>query len=82
MQNRFLHSLELSVVCPAACRVDEPTSDTRDEQLVINRKLHDVVQLLVPGIQHVVELFGLRHRPREAVKHEPKLHEEMKCQQR
>lgn len=59
--------LELLVVCPARCGVDEATGDTGDEELVGNHELDGRVDLLLATLQHFVELLGLNDGTREAI---------------
>ena len=54
----------------AACRVNETSSYTRDEEGVIDLELNDMVQVLLPCRQHVVQFLCLRDGPREAVEDE------------
>lgn len=37
------YTLELPVICPTACGVDESARDTRNEELTINDKLYNRV---------------------------------------
>ena len=50
-----------------ACRVNQTTSYSRDEQLVGDLELHDRVELLLAHEQHRIKLLGLRDCARETV---------------
>lgn len=63
-------ALEFFVVSPATGRVNETARDARDEELVIDLELHDIVQFLVAALEHRIELLRLGNRAREPVKHE------------
>ena len=47
--------------------MDQTPSDSRDEQLVGDRQLDDVVKLLLAGLEHGIEFLGLRNCARETV---------------
>lgn len=47
------------MITPPTTRVDQPSSDPRDQQAVGHLQFERLVQLLVVGGEHVVELFGL-----------------------
>jgi hypothetical protein len=47
--------------------MDESSSNTRDQELVWDLQLNDVVKLLLPFSEHCVELLSLRNRTRETI---------------
>ena len=63
-------ALEFAVVRAAARGVDEAAGDTRDEELVGDDELDDVVERLLALREHRVELLGLPDCAREAVEDE------------
>ena len=67
---RDKHVLELLVIRPSACRVDEPARYTRNQKGVLDLHLDNVVQFLLSGAEHVVELLCLRDGTWEAVEDE------------
>lgn len=72
------NTLELLVVRSSGSGVDESTGDSRDEERVGDLELDGVVDLLLLGLEHRVELLGLGDRSGESVKDEtecPKRHE-------
>ena len=50
--------------------MDETASDTADEKLVVDLELNGVLELLLLGDQHLVELLSLRDGPRESIENE------------
>lgn len=63
--------LELSVVTSPTCDVDEPSSNARDEQLVVDLELDNMVELFFSISEHAIQLLGLRDSSGETVKNEP-----------
>ena len=51
--------------------MDEAAGDAADEEVVGDEELDRVVKVLLLGLQHLVELLGLRNGTGEAVKDEP-----------
>jgi len=50
--------------------MDQTTSDARNEQLVRNVELDDVIEFLFAGGEHAVKLLSLRNRTGEAIQYE------------
>lgn len=65
-----LGGVEDLVVRTTRCGVDETASNTRDEERVVDLELNSVLQGLVGGPEHAIELLGLDDCSREAVKDE------------
>lgn len=58
------------MVAPSAGRVDETASDAANEELVVNLELDGVLELLLLGDEHLIQLLGLRDSTRESIKDE------------
>ena len=58
------------MVRASAGRVDQTPGNTRDEKLVDDRQLDDVVQFLLAILEHGIELFSLGNGTWETVQHE------------
>jgi hypothetical protein len=50
--------------------VDQPSGDPADEETVRDLELESLVELLLLGLEHVVELFGLDDGAWEAIEDE------------
>ncbi len=50
--------------------MDQASGDSGDEQRVVDLHLNDVIELLLPCGQHVIELLRLGNRSRESVENE------------
>jgi len=61
------HVLEFTMIGPSTCWMDESSSNARDQELVWDLQLNDVVKLLLPFSEHCVELLSLRNRTRETI---------------
>ncbi|GAO51897.1 hypothetical protein G7K_5985-t1 [Saitoella complicata NRRL Y-17804] len=65
--------VELLVVGTTGSGVDQTTSDTRNEEGVIDLQLDRVIQLLLPLLEHGVQLVGLGDSTGETVEDEAEL---------
>lgn len=70
----FPNALEGLVIGSTRGRVDEATGDTADKNVVGDEELNGVLDALFLRVEHLVELFGLRHRSGEAVEDEAAQH--------
>lgn len=62
-----MNSRKLVVVRSSRSRVDQSASDTANEEVVIHKELEGVVELLLLGFEHGVELLGLRNGTGESI---------------
>lgn len=65
------NQLEFSMVRASTGRMDQTPSNPRDEKMVNDRQLDDVVQFLLAILEHRIELLGLRNSAWKTVQHEP-----------
>lgn len=69
--HRLLGRVEYFMVGSAGCGMNESTSDSLNEQLIINLQFDGVLQRLFRLLQHVVETFCLSDCSWEAIENEP-----------
>lgn len=67
------NGLTFSVVTPARGGVDQSAGNTTDQELVRDLEFERLVELLLGGGQHRVELFGLNDGSGESVEDEARI---------
>ena len=70
----LLRGIECAVIRATRCRVNQTTSDSGNEQRVVDLELYGVLEFLVALLQHVIQTFGLWNGSGESVKNEPDEH--------